>query len=150
MDPINAGLRHARGEWIARIDDDDEWRAEHLSWALFSAKQLECEFISFLADGPKGEIREYTFKDGTKVGSVQTWLYKSYLKVFKFNIHAWRKPWNRNNDTDFQDRIWKAGVKMDFVARVAAHIRPRAGELHIGSKAYRLNAAEVEERMKFL
>src|SRR3990167_6719989 len=30
VDPINAGLKAARGAWIARIDDDDSWEPRHI------------------------------------------------------------------------------------------------------------------------
>jgi len=58
------------------------------------------------------------------------------LSCFKYNIHCWRKSWNKVNDTDIQQRIYEAGVRMGFLDRVVATIVPRPGETTIGLEAY--------------
>jgi hypothetical protein len=40
------------------------------------------------------------------------------------------------NDTDIQQRIYEAGVRMGFLDRVVATIVPRPGETTIGLEAY--------------
>lgn len=150
--PANAALRECRGDWIARIDDDDEWTEDHISVLLKFAKKWNYEFVSAahmeVFDTPFGTqvktVQPYIFA-GTKVGGTQTWLYRSYLKFFKYNIDCWRKPWNKVNDTDLQDRMFRAGVHMGYLPEVVATIRPRPGETEIGSKAY-LSNAEAKER----
>lgn len=48
-------------------------------------------------------------------GGMQTWMYRSYLKVFEWNIHAWRKLINRPVDYDLVLRFHSCGVKMSYI-----------------------------------
>ena len=73
----------------------------------------------------------------------------NYLKFFRYNPESWRKSWNRNNDTDIQDRMWRAGVRMGYMPFSTVRIDPRPGEKFIGSRAYLLNAEEYEDRYGF-
>ena len=150
--PANAALRECRGDWIARIDDDDKWTPDHISRLLEFAKKWNYEFVS----AQHTEVRDMDFGrqvkivqpyvyNGVYVGGTQTWLYRSYLKFFKYNRDCWRKPWNRVNDTDLQERMFVAGVRMGYLPEIVAHIEPRPGETEIGSKAY-LQDAEAKER----
>lgn len=155
----NKALEMIRGKWIARIDDDDIWTKDHLQILLDYAQKGNYEFVSSLyeeerrgkkkvidgeyADGPYYTIKNKpTKKIGPKIGGTQTWLYRSYLKFFKYNIDCWRKEWNKVNDTDISIRMFKAGVKMGFVDEVLGFYYPRPGEDTIGLDAYK----EAEEK----
>ena len=144
--PINAGLKSAKGKWIARIDDDDIWMANHLEVSLSEAIFRRIEFIS--------SAYEIVYKNGSKliypsgdipIGGVQTWLYKSYLKNIYANIDSWRKKWNKVNDTDLQERFIKIGVKIGHTNQILAQIIPRLGEEVVGSKSYILNKKKYED-----
>jgi glycosyltransferase involved in cell wall biosynthesis len=135
VDPLNAGLRLAMGRWIARIDDDDVWVPTHIERSLRFAQDNDYEFVSAHHSDPQGMVMPYDL-GGALVGGCQTWLYRSYLRTFKYNPDCWRKTWNRVNDTDLQDRFHKAGVRMGFQGRCTAHVIPRPGETHVGLKAY--------------
>ena len=149
VDPINAGLKAARGKWIARIDDDDEWTPDHIEKLLRFAQSGNYEFVSSAhASHDKPYIGPYDVR-GQKVGGVQTWMYRSYLRFFKANPDCWRKKWNRVNDTDLQDRMVRAGVRTDYLPIVTAIVNPRPGENVIGLKAYQQNRAETERRLAF-
>lgn len=134
--PANAGLEACRGSWVATTDDDDIWTRDHIHILLRFAERNNYEFVSAAHDTPEGKVKPYDV-DGVRVGGLQTWLYRSYLKSFKFNQQCWRKSWNRVCDTDLQDRFRKAGVRMGYLDRVVTHIMPRPGENVIGLKAYR-------------
>ena len=45
-------------------------------------------------------------------------MYRSFLRVFKWNRHSWRKTWNRPCDYDLQLRFINAGVKMGSLKEV--------------------------------
>jgi glycosyltransferase involved in cell wall biosynthesis len=128
--PANAALGAVRGQWIARIDDDDVWTPDHIRDLLTFAQAYGHEFV-------------------TLVGGTQTWLYRSYLRFFRYNPDCWRKSWNRVNDTDLQDRMWRAGVRMGYLDKVHAYVLPRPGEKTIGLKAYQDNKVKKERDLSF-
>jgi glycosyltransferase involved in cell wall biosynthesis len=147
----NVALRMAQGKWIARIDDDDVWTADHLEVLLGLALEKELEFVSSsLMTIINGKENTIDVKgEFPKIGGTQTWLYRSYLKFMKYNIDCWRKKWNRVNDTDLQDRMYKAGVRMGFLDQVTCFVMPRPGEHTIGLKAYKDQADIKCEEYKF-
>ncbi len=147
----NTALEMVKGKWIARIDDDDIWTDDHLEVLLDFALKGNYEFVSSsyrtIRHGKEIIVDE---KDSIpRIGGTQTWLYRSYLKFFRYNIDCWRKSWNRVNDTDIQDRMYKAGVKMGFCEKVTCHIIPRPGEDTVGLEAYRATAEEKMQHFKF-
>lgn len=136
--PTNVGLRVAKGRWIARIDDDDVWTPTHVEDLLRFAQAGNYEFVSSASDTPIGPVEPYIV-NGYPVGSIQTWLHRSYLRMFEVNPECWRKTWNRVSDTDWQDRITKAGVRTGYLNKITAHLLPRPGETEMGSKVYTKN-----------
>jgi glycosyltransferase involved in cell wall biosynthesis len=56
----NTGVQQAKGEWVAFLDDDDEWLPQKLESQLALAKRSTCQFpvISsrFFAVTPKGKL----------------------------------------------------------------------------------------------
>jgi len=139
--PANQALKMVKGQWIARIDDDDIWTPDHLEALLRFAQKGNYEFVSSSYETERhGQKILVDVKDeNPRIGGTQTWLYRSYLKFFKYNINCWRKSWNRVNDTDLQDRFYKAGVRLGFLERVTARILPRPGETTVGLEAYKLS-----------
>ena len=147
----NTALNMIKGEWIARIDDDDIWTSDHLEVLLDFALKENYEFVSSSYDAIRyGEKIVVDVKDEIpRIGGTQTWLYRSYLKFFRYNIDCWRKSWNRVNDTDIQDRFYKAGVNMGFLEKVTCHMIPRPGEDTIGLDAYKATADEKIQHFEF-
>lgn len=146
--PANAALEACRGMWIARCDDDDEWTPDHLEKLLRYAQGGDYEFVSGAHETHEGKVAPYDL-DGTLIGGTQTWLYRHYLKLFRYNPDCWRKTWNRVNDTDLQARMHAAGVRMGYLDQVLAKVMPRPGETEVGSKAYKADAAATEQRLAF-
>lgn len=145
--PINEGLRAASGRWIARIDDDDEWFPEHLETLVRVAADRNLDFVSGAYEVRGSDNDRVVEPEGVPpIGGVQTWVYRSYLAALKANIHSWRKRWNRVNDLDLQQRLIKLGIKIGSVRTVTARIRPRDGEVSVGSKAYTADSGTVEAR----
>ena len=159
--PANQALTMVRGKWIARLDDDDIFTPDHIESLLFFARQENYEFVSAqyieerfgvrkIIDGVSATSSYYNKRspdpndDSPKIGGTSTWLYRSYLRFFKYNINSWRKAWNRVNDIDLSLRFFRAGVRMGFLEKVLSYVIPRPGEVTIGMEAYRI--AEVEKR----
>ncbi len=155
----NKALDMIRGDWIARLDDDDTFTTDHIELLLSFAKDGNYEFVSALyeeerfgekkvVEGVRAEDPYYTRKpakpydDSPLIGGTSTWLYRSYLKYIKYNINCWRKDWNRVNDVDLSLRIYKAGTRMGFMDKVVTHVYPRPGEETVGLDAY----LEAEKR----
>ncbi len=162
----NYALSQVAGKWIARIDDDDTWSVDHLQVLLNLARENDYEFVSSqyleerfdekrIIDGVRINSEYYTRRKnnhpdlGPKMGSTITWLYRSYLKFFKYNINCWRKTWNRNNDIDLSLRLYQAGVRMGFLDQVTAYVLPRPGEKSVGKEAYILTKKDKIKHFKF-
>lgn len=164
--PTNKAMELARGQWIARVDDDDTWSPDHIEVLLRFAQQNQYEFVSGsyvaerfgeqkIVDGFRAMDPYYTRgkacpeDDSPKIGGVSTWLYRSYLRFMKYNIECWRKSWNRVWDVDLSQRIYKAGVRMGFLDQVVAYVLPRPGESTVGLDAYKLTEQEKMDHYKF-
>lgn len=147
VDPLNAALKAARGAWLARIDDDDEWTPDHVETLLRFAQAGNYEFVSSDYDVYGGGRLTIGAERG--IGGTQTWLWRSYLKFMRYNPDCWRKSWDRVNDMDLADRFRRAGVRIGYLDEVTAIIRPRPGEAFVGSKAYLADKAKTEQTYKF-
>ncbi len=147
----NQALSMVRGKWIARIDDDDTWTEDHLKALLEFAQRRDYEFVSAMYEAERnGKRLVVDVKDeNPRIGGTQTWLYRSYLKSFGYNIDCWRKAWNRVNDIDLQVRMYRAGVRMGFLERVVAYVLPRPGESTIGLDAYKNTSEEKGKHFRF-
>lgn len=160
--PANKAMELAKGEWIARVDDDDTWPVDHIEKLLKFAQQGQYEFVSGLyveerfgeqkivdgmhANDPYYTRRPYPPNDNSpKIGGVNSWFYRSYLKFMKYNPECWRKKWNKVWDIDLSLRLYGAGVKMGFLEEVMAFVLPRPGETSVGLEAYKLTE---EDKMK--
>jgi len=164
--PANAALRMARGRWIARIDDDDMWTDDHIESLLRSAQEGNYEFVTGdsliekegirkIGKGNKVFSKYYFPKDKSfkgrnpYVGSTSSFFYRSYLKIFKYNIDCWRKNWNRVNDIDLIVRFANAGVIFGHLDKVVTYIIPRPGETTIASDAYIKDAENKLRHFEF-
>lgn len=132
--PANAALDACLGDWIATIDDDDSWEADCLESLLSFALEGDYEFVSAAGRNHKGRIEPYDL-DGVKVGPIQTWLYKRYLKQIKFNPDCWKNYTNKVCDTDLQQRFRDKGVRMGYLDKILVSVIPRPGETEVGFKA---------------
>lgn len=147
----NRALDMVQGRWIARIDDDDTWSLSHLEKLLTFALDGDYEFVSAsyktVRNGKEVVVSGDPSQPG--IGGTQTWLYRSYLRFFRYNINCWRKAWNRVNDTDLQDRMQKAGVRMGFLDEVVAYVLPRPGESKVGLQAYLYDRQGKQSHLSF-
>jgi glycosyltransferase involved in cell wall biosynthesis len=116
----NIGFRAARGEWIALLDDDDEWHLDKIEKQLALAKTLPgsriivtCRYLDQMGDTElvrpqhflrKGQqISDFLYSDVSWLGAMggfpqtSTWLVsRGFLLEVPF-----RKGLRRNQDTDW-------------------------------------------------
>jgi len=146
--PCNA-LNHALSkvnsdsDWIARIDDDDEWNLNALKELIAHAKGGNADFVSAFWKDDKGNrpepyyLPELNLDGDGYLGGVQTWLYKAKYRNIIYNPYSWEKSWNANNELDWFERFYKTEKpRIVFLRKTVCTIRTRPGETEIGSKAY--------------
>jgi glycosyltransferase involved in cell wall biosynthesis len=117
--PRNEGLKLARGEWIAPLDDDDEFSEDHLEILLEHALKTGCEFVygtalSEIEPERWSNIGTYPLENGHV--SHLSILYSSNLRFFKYDPNAWK--YLEPDDWNMWRRMKEAGVKIGFVNKV--------------------------------
>ncbi len=122
--PRNYGMKIATGQWFCFITDDDILYPNHLKILLNHASKNDLEFVSAgynaIKNGKKIIIlpSKNNFRSELICGGMQTWLYRSYLKVFKWNRHSWRKKIDKPIDYDLQQRFYRSKVRMGHLTDV--------------------------------
>jgi len=154
---MNFGTRLCRGQWIAKLDEDDEWTAHSLSvrlraalencWELVTGGSKATEWGHEYDDPPlhmnSGYFADSTGRfgpnrvagDNVKVGSTNTALYVGYLRFFTWDKDCWRKSHNRNNDLDFLVRLYNLKVRFGYLDETCVIRKPRPGHETLGSSA---------------
>lgn len=120
----NYGLDHARGEWIAPLDDDDSWTDDHIETLLQAAISKGVDFaygrsIAHWADGrtssyggwPPGHFQ---FCDGAQ-------LYRNGMG-YRYDPACVER--GLPEDGDLWDRMVAGGVSFTFVEKVVHHYYP--------------------------
>jgi len=136
--PLNHGLKIAKGKWICSFDDDDIMAPDYLESLLRFAQTGKYEFVAGLYEEEREGVRSVRgakTDEHPEFGGHSTWLYRSYLKCFKYNVNSWRKSYNCPQDIDRQLRIINAGVNVASLSKVVSYIRPRPGLTTIGLSA---------------
>jgi glycosyltransferase involved in cell wall biosynthesis len=139
--PRNYGMKIAKGNWFVFISDDDILYPNHIEVLLRSAIEKNLEFISAayttVKDGKTIEVQPSTSNNHSELicGGMQTWLYRSYLRTFKWNRHSWRKKYDKPIDYDLKQRFYQCGVRMGFIHDVVSYNPPVEGTNTTGYKA---------------
>ena len=133
----NKGLELSRGLWLVWISDDDILLPNHFETLLCFAQKNNYEFVSaaYTYEKQGKVLLQDRSGENPRIGGMATWMYRSYLKFFKWNINSWRKYWNRPCDYDLKFRLQRAGVRMGFINEVVAHIPATEGTGTVGYEA---------------
>jgi len=142
--PRNKGLSLAKGKWLTWISDDDILLPNHFESLLRFAQKGNYEFVSAAYTFEKNGIivTQDASNFNPRIGGMQTWMYRSYLKCYKWNIHSWRKKWDKPCDYDLQYRMYNTGVRMGFLNEIVAHVPPVEGTKTVGLEAQKILAME--------
>ena len=117
--PRNKTIELARGDWIATLDDDDEFSNDHLQVLLNHALAHRYEMVY-------GKVRwEIKPKEWIELGSFPlrhgrishlSALYCAKLDFFKYDMNAWK--YLEPADWNFWKRMKEAGVRIGFIDRI--------------------------------
>lgn len=120
----NHGLDHARGEWVASLDDDDEWTDDHLDVLYQAAQDSGADFVY--------GISEYHWPDGRgqRAGSWPpgfgafcdgAYLYRNGMG-YRYDPECIGR--GLPEDGDLWTRMVIGGVKFALVPKVVHHYYP--------------------------
>ena len=119
--PMNHGVEIARGEWIAPLDDDDEWTPDHVETLLRHCLDHDLDFAWGMADS---EGRDGTWtREGAfplRRGQIchSAVFYHRRIAAIRHDLDAWRI--DEPGDWNLWSRFRRAGARMGFVDRVVA------------------------------
>jgi len=114
--PRNRALELCTGDWIAPLDDDDEFSDDHIEVLLNHALKHDLEMVYGKVQmeresGEWIELGSYPLECG-RISHLSV-LYHSKLKFFKYDINSWK--YCEPNDWDLWRRMRDAGVRIGFV-----------------------------------
>lgn len=117
--PMNWALDHARGAWIAPLDDDDEFTPDHVEVLMRAARDQGAEFVYGVADSEDGSgawrpIGSWPLREGQIIHAAV--MYRTELRFLKHSVKSWRL--HQPGDWNLWSRMRRAGVRMAFVDRV--------------------------------
>jgi glycosyltransferase involved in cell wall biosynthesis len=116
---MNRALEIFRGDWIAPLDDDDEFTSDHVEALLDACRSHDLEFAYGIAEmevhpGSWEQVGSWPLRYGQIVHAAV--LYNAQLRGFRHSIDAWRV--HEPGDWNLWHRMRDAGVKMGFVPRI--------------------------------
>ena len=117
--PANKGIELCSGDWIAPLDDDDEFSEDHLDVLLNYALEYDYQMVYGVVEMEKEsgkwvKLGSYPLKYGG-ICHLSV-LYHSKLKFFKYDINAWK--YGEPGDWNMWRRMKEAGVSIGFIDKV--------------------------------
>jgi glycosyltransferase involved in cell wall biosynthesis len=117
--PANKAIELSSGEWIAPLDDDDEFSDDHLEILLEYALERDYELVygkveMEIEPNEWKELGSYPLEQA-KISRMSA-LYHSKLKFIKYNIDSWK--YSEPADWNMWKRMKEAGVKIGFVDKI--------------------------------
>jgi glycosyltransferase involved in cell wall biosynthesis len=145
--PANRALELSRGQWVAYLDDDDVFTADHLEVLLSFARETRAEFVF-----GTGEFQRAP-EEWLRIGSLpptpgnvmhSSVLYRAYLRFLRYDVEAWRE--SIGGDAHLWGRMARLGVRIEHVDRLVCKAPLRPGEYLAGQRAAERRAEEARNR----
>ena len=119
--PVNRATDLARGEWIAPLDDDDEFTPDHIEVLLDACRSRDLEFAWGIAEmevspGRWEHVGSPDLGHGTIVHAAV--LVSRRLTILRYDIDSWRL--DEPADWNLWHRMRDAGARMGFVDHVVS------------------------------
>jgi glycosyltransferase involved in cell wall biosynthesis len=117
--PANRAIELSSGDWIAPLDDDDEFSDDHIETLLEYALVNDYEMVYGKVEvefkpNKWNYLGSYPPKQGTI--SRMSAIYHSNLKFFKYDINSWK--YGEPADWNMCRRMKEAGVKIGFINEI--------------------------------
>jgi hypothetical protein len=130
---FNEAAGRALGRWIAPIDQDDEWDADHLSVLVSTAQQTKAELVygrmRVMIDSGGDETWFGAWPPQHGEFGFQAAIYHAHLKEFGYDVAAALA--GEPADWNLARRMWEAGVRFHFLDR-------SVGTYHVGADSQAL------------
>lgn len=128
LDALNLGLDTALGEWIAVLDDDDEFMPEHHEILIEAALKERADFAYGKSVTPWGqEYGKWPPGDGSLTQG--SYVYCGRARDYRYDLNCLRDR-GLNGDADMWTRMYAEGVQFTRVKQMVHRYYPsvtRAG-----------------------
>jgi putative methyltransferase (TIGR04325 family) len=124
--PFNEGVRRARGEWIAPLDDDDAFRPDHIEVLLDAARRRRLELVyGGIAQHEPGGVCTQLGGFPPTLGqfNLQAALYRADLGDL-FELELADELFDQPYDWALCQRMARTGVRMGMVDRIVVDYYP--------------------------
>ncbi len=134
--PKNKGLDLCKGNWIAPLDDDDMFTPDHIESLLHYAQENDLELVygRLRIEEAAGRWKEKGLVNKHMSIQNSTMLFRSYVKLFRSDINAWRV--GLTGDYHRTIRFRETGVRIGYLDKIVALMPLRPGQTKIGLSAH--------------
>lgn len=121
--PANAALAAVEGDWIAPLDDDDEWDPDHIECLLNEAQHTRAELVYGRIRIVDEQTRQMTQEMGAWPPTMGQFGFLACIQhrgLGRFHYDPNCRFADEPGDWNLARRMWDAGVRFAFIDRAVA------------------------------